>query len=209
MRAFLFVLLCVSSFAQSQHAIPFASQNNTIELAIANTSAVSTSNVVVAVTNAPPWLRITNDKCNIPHIKSGEVSTASFTFSVDKSAPVNKPEQVTFTITNSNGERWIKTLSLQVLPPESFELFQNYPNPFNPSTTIAYQLAAPARVTLRVFDMLGREVVHGADEDQPAGYHETSFDASRLSSGIYIYQLLAIDELGNRYTLRRTMTLVR
>jgi hypothetical protein len=57
--------------------------------------------------------------------------------------------------------------------------------------------------------MLGREVVHGADEDQPAGYHETSFDASRLSSGIYIYQLLAIDELGNRYTLRRTMTLVR
>jgi hypothetical protein len=69
-------------------------------------------------------------------------------------------------------------------------LKQNYPNPFNPATTIEFTLAERGNVTLKVFDMLGREVATLVDGELNAGvlYKET-FDASKLSSGIYIYRL--------------------
>lgn len=73
--------------------------------------------------------------------------------------------------------------------PKEFKLNQNYPNPFNPSTVISYQLAENSEVKLKVFDMLGREVATLVNERVQAGEHQVSFDASTLSSGIYIYQL--------------------
>jgi protocatechuate 3,4-dioxygenase beta subunit len=73
--------------------------------------------------------------------------------------------------------------------PESFGLSQNYPNPFNPSTSISYQLSTGGRVDLRVFDMLGREVAVLVNGVQNAGRYTVSFDASSLSSGMYLYRL--------------------
>jgi hypothetical protein len=75
--------------------------------------------------------------------------------------------------------------------PLNFELRQNYPNPFNPITTIQYQLPVDYKVTLKVYDILGNEVETLANEFQQAGYREEQFDASELSSGIYIYSLNA------------------
>jgi len=83
----------------------------------------------------------------------------------------------------------IKDLSEKL--PVQFELFQNYPNPFNPTTTIKYSVAEPGIVSLKVFDILGREVATLVNERKPAGYYEVSFDGSELSSGIYFYQLTA------------------
>jgi hypothetical protein len=70
--------------------------------------------------------------------------------------------------------------------PDDFQLYQNYPNPFNPTTTIRFAVPAEAYVTLRVYDMLGREIAHLVDENLPAGMHTVTFDAQGLSSGIYI-----------------------
>ena len=75
--------------------------------------------------------------------------------------------------------------------PEQFALLGNYPNPFNPETIIRYALAEPARVHLAVYDALGRQVAVLVDEAQQAGYHERVFNASRLRSGTYFYQLKA------------------
>ncbi|MBC8041864.1 MAG: T9SS type A sorting domain-containing protein [Rhizobacter sp.] len=75
--------------------------------------------------------------------------------------------------------------------PQSFALGQNYPNPFNPSTTIKYQLASAGTVSLKVFDVLGREVETLVQAKQPAGTYEAAFNAAKLSSGIYFYQLRA------------------
>lgn len=73
--------------------------------------------------------------------------------------------------------------------PDKFELKQNYPNPFNPSTSIEFSLNKASHVTLRVFDVLGRQVAVLADEFKQAGSHKVSYDAGRLSSGVYYYTL--------------------
>ena len=75
--------------------------------------------------------------------------------------------------------------------PNSISLYQNYPNPFNPSTTIKWQQPEAGIVTLKIYDVLGREVATLINEELTAGNHETVFDASQLSSGIYFYQLKA------------------
>ena len=72
-----------------------------------------------------------------------------------------------------------------------FILSQNFPNPFNPTTTIAYTIAKPGPVSLKVFDILGRAASVLVNSDQRAGIYTVQFDASQISSGIYFYQLLA------------------
>ncbi|HTX18840.1 MAG TPA: T9SS type A sorting domain-containing protein [Bacteroidota bacterium] len=73
--------------------------------------------------------------------------------------------------------------------PATFRLFQNYPNPFNPSTTIEYQLPVNSHVTLKIYDLLGREVAALVDKNETAGDKSVTFDAGRLSSGVYFYRL--------------------
>jgi hypothetical protein len=75
--------------------------------------------------------------------------------------------------------------------PNIYALSQNFPNPFNPSTTINYQLQRAVRVSLKVYDLLGREVATLVNENKGPGSYSAIFDASRLASGTYIYRLLA------------------
>ncbi len=88
--------------------------------------------------------------------------------------------------------------------PENYSLAQNYPNPFNPSTMINYQLPMNSLVTVKVFDVVGREVATLVNERQEAGTYQTSFNAQGLSSGLYFYQLRA----GN-YSEVKKMLLLR
>lgn len=73
--------------------------------------------------------------------------------------------------------------------PDKFALMQNYPNPFNPATVISYQLPFDGFVSLKIFDMSGREVSQLVNEVKTAGYYTVSFDAKNLSSGTYFYKL--------------------
>ena len=73
--------------------------------------------------------------------------------------------------------------------PKSFTLQQNYPNPFNPSTTIRYSLPQSGQVKLIVYDVLGRQVATLIDEKKSAGVYNVSFNAARLTSGVYFYRL--------------------
>jgi hypothetical protein len=73
--------------------------------------------------------------------------------------------------------------------PEQYLLGQNFPNPFNPNTTIAYELPHAGIVSLKVYDVMGREVSVQAEGEQEAGGYSVQFNAQTLSSGIYFYQL--------------------
>jgi hypothetical protein len=88
--------------------------------------------------------------------------------------------------------------------PNRVTLFQNFPNPFNPATTIRYALPEAANVKLEVFDLTGRRVALLVNERAEAGTHTVSFDASNLSSGLYLYRLTA----GNS-VLNRSLTLIK
>jgi uncharacterized lipoprotein YddW (UPF0748 family) len=83
-------------------------------------------------------------------------------------------------------------------------LEQNYPNPFNPETEIRWTMDVGRKTTLRVYDILGREVAVLVDGVMPAGSHSVSFDASALSSGVYLYVLSAWD-----VRVSRTMSLLK
>ncbi len=87
---------------------------------------------------------------------------------------------------------------------ESFELNQNYPNPFNPSTNISFDLPQSELVQLKVYNMLGQEVASLVDGRLNSGNHMVNFDASQLSSGVYIYRLVA----GN-HSITKKMMLIK
>lgn len=70
-----------------------------------------------------------------------------------------------------------------------YSLDQNYPNPFNPGTMISYSIKEEGFVTLKIYDILGKEIVTLVNENKPAGIYETEFNASQLPSGLYIYKL--------------------
>ncbi len=88
--------------------------------------------------------------------------------------------------------------------PTGFELKQNFPNPFNPMTVISYQIPVSGDVSLKVYDMLGREVATLVDSRQSAGTYQVEFDASRLASGVYLYRLIT-----GEFVQTRQMVLVK
>ena len=91
---------------------------------------------------------------------------------------------------------------LSVLP-ESFDLSQNYPNPFNPMTAINYAIPRTTKVTFAIYDLLGREVMRWEGDKIEAGYYSIRWDGrnkwgAQVSSGIYIYRIIAGDFIGTK-----------
>lgn len=97
-----------------------------------------------------------------------------------------------------------RSSSNRVQAPSTVELLGNYPNPFNPVTHIGYRNSATQHIRLSVHDLLGREVAVLQDGVMPAGEFQTTFDASMLSSGIYLYQIRTTTE-----TITKTMVLLK
>lgn len=87
---------------------------------------------------------------------------------------------------------------------DAYELFQNYPNPFNPVTNIKFSIVESGLVSLKVYDVLGKEVAVLLNENKQAGVYEFQFDASKLSSGVYFYTLQSGD-----FIQTKRMTLVK
>lgn len=92
----------------------------------------------------------------------------------------------------------------EIIKPLSFSVSQNYPNPFNPTTRISFSIAEAGFVSLKVFDILGQEVSALVNEDREAGMYDVVFNASELTTGVYIYTLQV-----NGYSQSRKMILLR
>lgn len=101
-----------------------------------------------------------------------------------------KPGYTSFTYPHPLRQSGPTDFSEENLAINDFILHQNYPNPFNPTTTLSFVIGQAAFVSLKVFDVLGNEVATLVDEYKPAGKHEIIFDATNLSSSVYIYQLI-------------------
>lgn len=88
--------------------------------------------------------------------------------------------------------------------PVEFSLAQNYPNPFNPVTTINYSLSTRSKVELKVYNILGKQVVSLVNQMQEVGNHQVQFDASKLASGVYFYELTA-----GQFSAKKKMVLLK
>lgn len=93
--------------------------------------------------------------------------------------------------TTNGGNVYINNISSGI--PDGFKLFQNYPNPFNPSTNIRYQIKNSGLVTLKIYDIRGKEISILINENQKPGIYEIQFDGDNLPSGVYFYRIRAGD----------------
>jgi len=145
----------------------------------------------------PEGLTILNDSTfavscdNDFNIVSSELANGSFTMDYKKKSlmqiyNVSGSLKLTGLIPASVGN--IKTIET-----DNYELYQNYPNPFNPLTTINYNIPKSGLTTLKVYDVLGKEVATLVNEYQNAGFKTVQFNGSNLSSGIYFYKVSAGD----------------
>ncbi len=114
-------------------------------------------------------------------------------------------------IDNDGTFSYSKEIEVNLNSPSRFTLEQNYPNPFNPLTVIGFRLIEDSHVHLKVYDMLGNEVKTLVDENRKAGTHTVKFDASRLSSGVYMYKLTAApsDEQAVNFTDVKKMLVLK
>ena len=213
MKKLCIILLLFVSMAIAQtdtvYTVPFASKGNTIDLAVANTASITASNVIVTLTSSPVWIKFDSTRCTIAKIAGTTEQSAAFSFSIDKNAPTGQQQNLTFQIT-SGGQQWTKTIAVKAGVPNKFELYHNFPNPFNPSTTISYQLPTDSKVSLKIYDLLGREVATLLDnQTKPAGYYEQQWNASHYASGMYIYRLIWTDKSGKTSMATKSMVMVK
>ena len=105
---------------------------------------------------------------------------------------------------NGNFEYFGLSSDVFVRPPDKFTVSQNYPNPSNPRSKIDFEIPFTGKVTLKIYDMLGKEVIILINEVKEAGYHTAEFDGSNLSSGVYFYKITA-----SELTVVKKMILVK
>jgi len=108
------------------------------------------------------------------------------------------PPQTTSVLSTSDG-----------ITPNRTGLAGNYPNPFNPETKVEYMLKEGGRVRISVFDVLGREIAVLVDDDMPSGVFRTTWNASGMPSGIYVYRMTSVELSGQRNEITRKMVLTR
>jgi hypothetical protein len=117
----------------------------------------------------------------------GSSSTNYYVKAVDEA----DQETCSDTIVVPGGERQGKIYANNM--PSSFELGDNFPNPFNSQTSIEYSLPEAAHVTIVIYDLLGRNIETLIDEHKQPGYHQATWDAKNVSSGMYLYRIQARD----------------
>jgi hypothetical protein len=142
------------------------------------------------LTKTPYWLSINKQTGLLTGIAPSIEGDTVIAIQVTDKHGDSDTQSYTLHISNS-----ITAVKDHLAIPSSFSLSQNYPNPFNPSTTIGFRIPEASFVTLKIYDILGREVATLVNEEKQAGTYNIQFDASSvkggLSSGIYFYRICA------------------
>lgn len=109
---------------------------------------------------------------------------------------------------NGNFEYFELSEAVTVKAPNDFKLSQNYPNPSNPKSKIDYEIPFDGKVSLKIYDILGKEVFNLVDEYKAADFYSVEFDGSNLASGMYFYRIIA-EGGGKQFTKTLKMVLVK
>jgi len=157
-------------------------------MTIRDSSSTHANKVIVKPTDYPSWIMLRPDEITILAFQPGADTTVTFVAAIQEHAPVHTPQDLVLTVF-SGTTQWSRTIDIQVDAPDHYQLLQNYPNPFNPTTTISYILPEDGKVTVKVYDLLGRQVTTLVDAIQTAGINSAILNSTNLSSGVYLYRM--------------------
>lgn len=156
------------------------------------------------LTSAQTWSKIGNVSGH------GTVNTVNNYNFQDKNVETGKYNYRLKQIDNNGNFNYYQLSSaVDVGVPSKFDLSQNYPNPFNPTTKINYDLPFDSKVSIRIFDMTGKEVATVINTAQTAGYYTVQFNASNLASGVYFYNITAEGGNAQKFVTTKKMVLVK
>ena len=131
---------------------------------------------------------------NIGFVNGSGTSTELQSYSyVDQNLSAGKYQYILKQIDQDGTFEYSNTIEVEISIPTRFSLNQNFPNHFNPVTSIQYAIANKQFVTLKVYDILGKEITTLINENKEAGNYSVDFNAVELPSGVYIYQLSTAD----------------
>ncbi|MFN3873635.1 MAG: T9SS type A sorting domain-containing protein [Ignavibacterium sp.] len=193
-----FVLLFMNiSLAQSNlpsemsvYQLTPGTKNNQLILELFNQSeTLAANNIKVILEKVPSHLVFTSDIQELTSLQPSELKEIKMSFDVLRNINSLAEDTLMIIITGSDNILYGKSFIFNYTTPKEFKLEQNYPNPFNPLTKIRYEVPIKSKISLKVFDILGKEIMILVDQIQDAGYYEIDFDASGLSSGIYFSRL--------------------
>ncbi len=200
----------------AEHIMPHTNTNFLAEYDMANDNWTLYDSAAVNSRVLPSKLVLTNDQNNKKWI--GTMTTGILTFDNGTFNFITKdnsglPENTVWSlmidsynnkwisgypnygiaIFNENGIVNITSVDYNFNSTQDFQLYQNYPNPFNPFTKISYQIPQQGFVTLKIFDVLGREIATLVNEEKPEGRYEVNFSSKGIASGVYIYRMKVND----------------
>jgi hypothetical protein len=174
------------------HKVAASSQKNQIVLTVANESRSQDAFALeVRAVKVPAGIILPNKVQTVKTLPAAQEAECAFQFDVARSVKIGAKDTLEFLVQDHQGGRWMKQVIVQYTGPANYKLEQNFPNPFNPSTTVYYDLPLDSRISIIVYDILGREVTRLVDRIEEAGYHDVHFDAHNLASGAYIYRMQA------------------
>jgi hypothetical protein len=148
---------------------------------------------------------------NIGSVKAFVLSNSPKQYSFnDKNLQTGKYQYRLKMIDNDGSFQYSNIVEAEIAVPGEFELNQNYPNPFNPSTKINYSLPSNSQVTLEVFNISGERIALLVNQNQSAGFYSVNFVNKNISSGVYFYHLVAVDQAtGNNFSSIKKMLLLK
>ena len=190
------------------HALPFASEGHTLELAVGGAKAGPAETVAlrVEVAEAPAWIRFTSREAAE---LEGEEPVARLAFDVEPASPIGEVGVVRLAVLAEDGAVWAEhEVRVEVSAPEEARLEAVRPNPSRGIAVVPFVVPAEAEVRLSVFDVLGREVAVLAEGPVAPGAHEARIRAGALAAGVYVVRLVAEGPGGRGVAVRR-MTVVR
>jgi hypothetical protein len=184
---------------EAVHKVSASSQKNQIVLTVANESRSQGAFALdVRAVKVPAGIILPNKAQTVKTLAAAQETECTFHFDVLRSVKIGAKDTLEFLVQDRQGGRWMKQVVVEYTGPANYKLEQNFPNPFNPSTTIYYDLPIDSRISIILYDILGRKVTRLVDRVEEAGYHDVRFDAHNLASGAYIYRMQADPIAGGR-----------
>ncbi len=183
--------LSVAHASGTVYRVEPKAKGNTVTLEVKNKLSEELDDLSVEVRETPSWVKINSVTVETNRLQVDSTSCVSVIFEILPAVKAGAQDNLSIVLLSGGFPIARKTIRLMVAIPKTYELDQNYPNPFNPSTTFAFDIPRSSFVTLKIYDLLGREIKALVNEVKEPGKYKVNWDAASVTSGVYFCRLVS------------------